>query len=283
MTHEQKLQVKEALVRYTASFETIELTAASLESITPTIISQVQNDNWQMLSDRTWYQLARQVGFYCGDWVAADTSVSLLLRILFGDAQHYAMAYGIAVSPGLGKTFSAGQYIREQENVFYLACNAEHNQRSFMSALLQAAGIMPSGSLPYMIQKFTNTISAENEPLLIIDDAHTLKDRVLHLLVRLANGLTGLSGIVMMGADNLRQRITEGVQAKKTGFDKIYNTFGQRFVTLSRLSPKDIEVVCRANGVEDMYTIASIAMGCNGSLHKIASLINQYRQMKIAA
>jgi hypothetical protein len=64
----------------------------------------VKNHNWELLSDRLWHHVARQVGFYCGDWNAADTSAYLLLRILFSDAQHYAMTYGIAIGEGLGKT-----------------------------------------------------------------------------------------------------------------------------------------------------------------------------------
>src|SRR6185437_13725271 len=108
MTNEQKRQVRDALIRYTSNFDTQTHASESLQGISSSTISQVKNNNWELLSERLWHHIARQVGFYCGEWQPADTSAYLLLRILFSDAQHYAMAYGIAIGTGMGKTFAAG-------------------------------------------------------------------------------------------------------------------------------------------------------------------------------
>src|ERR1043165_4447123 len=107
MTNEQKKQVKDALVRYAANFDTQQQAAESLKGVSASTISQIKNNNWELLSERMWHHIARQVGFYCGEWQPADTSAYLLLNILFGDAQHYAMTYGIAFAKGTGKTFTA--------------------------------------------------------------------------------------------------------------------------------------------------------------------------------
>src|SRR3954466_6351117 len=120
MTHEQKKQVRDALVRYAASFPTQNEAAESLQGISPATLSLVRNNNWELLSERLWHHIARQVGFFCGEWQPADTSSYLLLRILLGDAQHYAMTYGIAIGKGLGKTFTAHHYTRENDNTIYL-------------------------------------------------------------------------------------------------------------------------------------------------------------------
>ena len=283
MTHEQKLQVKEALSRYMAGFETETLAAASLEGINQAIITQVKNNNWGLLSNHSWQNIARQVGFYCGEWPAADTSAALLLRILFGDAQHYALSYGIAISNGLGKTFNARKYAREHDNVFYFACTGAHNRRSFITSLLRDVNRMPLTSVPAMASAFVDHIIEQDEPLLIFDDTHLLKDRVIHLLVSLANALTGRAGIILMGDSTLEEKITDGVQRQKTGYYGIYNSFGQRFISLNSLSPNDIDSVCRANGVEDATIIASITNECNGSLENIVPLISHFRNLKLAA
>ena len=283
MIHEQKQQVKDALVRYSAGFNTQTEAAASLVQVSPALITQVANDVWELISERTWHHLARQVGFYSGEWYPADTSGYMLLRILFNDAMHFATCYGIAMGSGLGKTFAASHYKREHENALYLACNDVQNRRVFMQRLLEAAGLKPEGDVPRMIAAFTACINEKEGALLIIDDAHTLKDRVLHLIVLLANKIAGRCGIALMGNEELRRRITEGVRLKKKGYGEVYKNFGSRFITVGRLSPGDIGRVCSANGVNDGYTISLIADECNGSLYRIPQLIAQYNQMSMAA
>jgi DNA transposition AAA+ family ATPase len=283
MTNEQKLQVKDALMRYIACFDTQAEAANNLNGVSPAIISQVKNNNWDMISERLWQHIARQVGFYGGQWHAADTSTSLLLRILLSDAQHYCMSYGIAIARGLGKTFTATQYARKHDHVIYICANSTHNRRSFIAELLYAVGIKPSGTMPDMINSFSATFTAKDAPLLIVDDAHLLKDRVLQLLVAITNTLTGKAGVVLMGTEELITRITEGTQEQKTGFDRIYDTLGRRFITLNSLNPKDIEVICRANNLDEDSAIMAVAEACNGNLHNINSHLTRIRLMKIAA
>jgi len=74
MTNEQKGQVRDALVRYVNNFDSQTKAAESLQGISSSTISQVKNHNWELLSNRLWYHIARQVGFYCGEWQPADTN-----------------------------------------------------------------------------------------------------------------------------------------------------------------------------------------------------------------
>lgn len=282
MTNEQKGQVRDALIRYAGSFKTQAEAAESLQGISASTISLVKNNNWELLSERLWHHIARQVGFYCGEWRPADTSAYLLLRILFSDAQNYSMAYGIALADGLGKTFTASHYTRENSNTFFIAGNMEYNRKSFITALLTAAGVEPRGTVQEMMQQFSDLINGLDEPLLIIDDAHKLKDRVLHLVVLLANSVTGKAGIVIMGNDQLRSRIIEGARLKKIGFEDIYKSIGRRFITLGSLGPKDVELVCRANGLYDEDLIEYIARESN-DLHTAVQMITRMSNTDMAA
>ncbi len=283
MTNEQKGQVRDALMRYAGNFETQTLAADSLDGISSTTISQVKNNNWELLSERLWHNIARQVGFYCGEWQPADTGAYLLLRILFSDAQHYAMTYGISIGHGLGKTFTASHYTRENEGAYYLACNEQYNRKSFMTALLDTAGVAANGTVPELMEQYAAHISKKEESVIILDDAHKLKDRVLHLVVLLANSLAGKAGIIIMGGDVLRSRIIEGVRLKKVGFDDIYKSIGRRFITLGSLGPKDVELVCRANGIYDEDVISHIKNECNSDLRTAVGLIKQVNERNVAA
>jgi len=283
MTNEQKRQVKEALIRYAGNFDTQTAAAESLQGISASTISQVKNNNWELLSDRLWNHIARQVGFYNGEWQTADTCAYLLLRILFGDAQRYCMTYGIAIGEGLGKTFTSCRYARENADTWYIAGNENYNRKSFMTALLNCAGLEAKGTVPDMIQQLTGFVKEKEEPLLIFDDAHLLKDRVLHLIVLLANSFAGHAGIVIMGGEALRTRIIEGVRLKKVGYEDIFKSIGRRFITLGSLGPKDVELVCLANGIEDEELISHISYECDNNLHHAVRMIELNKEVRAAA
>lgn len=270
-------------MRYAGRFETQSGAVETLQGISSATLSLVKNNNWEQVSDRMWDNIARQVGFYCCEWQPADTSVSLLLRILFSDAQHYSMAYGAAIATGLGKTYTAIRYVRDNERCYYMNGHADHNRRSFLVTLLYAAGIPAQGTMPQMIEAFTTHMTTHDESLLIVDNAENLKDRVLHLLVILANSLCGKAGIVIMGSDGLRERIAEGIAQKKTGFDVLFQAIGKRFITLGTLALNDVGEVCKANGVVDEDEIERIKTGCGGNLHKAAELIHEIADVRKAA
>ena len=283
MTDEQKKQVRDALILYACSFGTHEQAAESLDGISVSTIGQIKNNEWDLVSERLWFDLARQLGFFCREWQPAYTSAYILLRVLFADAQHYATNYSIAMTDGLGKTFASGHYVRENGNTFYLAGNEQYNRLEFITALLRTAGVEARGTMPEMIQGFAEQLNAKKGTLLIIDDADKLKDRVLHLLVLIFNSLAGSSGLVIMGGYNLRARIVEGARLKKTGFNEIYESIGRRFISLAQPAPRDVELVCRANGVTDDSVIGHIKEKCGNNLQTAAEMIRQHNGEVIMA
>ena len=275
MTNEQKQQVKNALVRYAIGYPTQADAASSLSGISATTISLVKNNKWDLVSNQMWHTIARQVGYYSPTWRTADTSTYLLLHVLLGDAQNYAMHYGIAIAKGLGKTFTAARYKQEHENVCYLACHSNFTRRAFITALLATEGLTAKGSVEEMIKTFTDHIADKPLPLLLLDDADQLKDGVIHLVVSITNHLAGLAGVVLLGGKALRPRIIDGARLKKAGFDAIYQSIGKRFITLNELGNNDIELVCNANGVHDKDLVQYIQTESKGNLHNTTRLIEQ--------
>ena len=283
MTTQQKTQIREALVRYTAGFDHPGLAAASLQGISKTVLLQVQAKNWDTISDQLWLQLARQVGFYCGAQMVADTSTFLLLGLLFSDAQHFGLSYGIAIAKGLGKTFAAHHYLRTHENVLYIACFEGHNRRTFIADLLVAAGVQPRGTVPEMMATLATAIAGLDEPLIIVDDAHLLRDRVLHVLTGVLDMVAGSVGLVAMGGQELKKKVLDGVQEQKAGYTVLYQRIGEKFVSLCQPAPNDAELICRANEINDEQVIADIKSQCIKDLQPLAGLIGRYRPLNMAA
>jgi hypothetical protein len=172
--------------------------------------------------------------------------------------------------------------VRENEDVWYVAGLEQYNRKSFMSMLLAAAGHRADGTVPELIEQVAAAAEEKEECLIIVDDAHKLKDRVLHLLVLLANRLAGKAGIVIMGNEDLRMRVVEGVRLKKTGYEEIFKSIGRRFITLNYLAPQDVALVCRANGVFDDDIINYITENA-GNLHHVAGMLQDHNQLRMAA
>jgi hypothetical protein len=275
MTTEQKLQIKEALVRYVAGYPTATAAAHTLRGITTQHVAQVQHNNWELLSEKTWHQLARQVGLFETEWNPADTGTHLLLRILFSDAQHFALAYGIAISSGLGKTYTARQYLRENENACLITCSEAHNRKTFITAVLEGLNQPTGGTVPQQVQQLSDAVTACNDPIIIVDDAHKLKDRVLHFLVTIVNCISDRCGVVIMGNEELSTRIITGARQDKEGFAMIYKTIGRRFITLGRPGPNDVDMICQANHLVNADVIDYIKEQCGNSLHGIEQLVQR--------
>lgn len=277
MKQYQKEQVREALIRYMAGFATQRAAARSLQGISPSMLSLVKNKRWQSISDIQWQHIAKQVGFYSGnEWQAADTSAHLLLRILFNDAQYNAMAYAVAMGSGIGKTFTATRYTRENDYAHYVACTEDMNRKTFLQALAKSMGLPAAYTVEEMMGDIINTLKGNDELLLVLDDAQKLKDRVLQFAATLYRHLAGRCGIVLLGNDELRMRIVEGVRLNKEGYEDIYKNIGRRFITLGRLNEKDVALVCRANGLNNDGSIACITDACGSNLHYATKMIGEY-------
>jgi DNA transposition AAA+ family ATPase len=286
MTREQKEQVRNALLRYANQFNSQAAAAESLQSVNAVTISRIKNNKWQYVTDHMWQNIARQVGFYSQNeqpganpdlqlWKHADTAAYLLLRILFGDAQRYAMAYGISIQNGLGKTFCARHFAANHSAVYYICCNENMNRKDFLKTLSEKLGRSRDGNVENLLMQTVEELENAEEPLLIIDDAQKLKDRVLHFLIALYRRLINKCGIVILGNDDLRIRVVEGARLHKEMYEEFYNTIGRRFVTLQQPGPRDVELICRANGINNDTIIAGIKANSGGNMHQVAELILQ--------
>lgn len=274
----QKEHVREALIRYMAGFATQRAAARSLQGVSPTMLSQIKNKHWEIISDMQWQHIARQVGFYTGnEWQQADTSAYLLLRILFSDAQYNAMAYGVAMAEGIGKTFAAKRYTRENDYAHYIACTEDMNRKTFLLALAQSMALDSGKDVEETMNKIIAGLKKAGEVLLVLDDAHKLKDRVLQFAATLYRHLAGQCGIVMLGNDELRMRIIEGVRLNKSNYEEIYKNIGRRFITLGRLSDKDVDLVCRANGLSNEGSISTLVDACGHNLHEARKMIEELK------
>jgi len=169
---------------------------------------------------------------------------------------------------GCGKTFTATQFARGNAGVIYIKATACHNRHTLLEDLAIVAGISAHSEAPELFKRLLAFVEEQHAPLIIVDDAHKLKDRALHTLQQLFGALKGVCGLVLMGNEVLRERI--GIL---TRHHELYRTMGGAFITSYGQWAADIETICKTNGTEDPAQIAQAVRKHYGSLHGLKETI----------
>lgn len=277
MTARQKLQISGALQRYIHRFPAVTDAAAALKGVTLHTINKVAA-NAPGISADVWQHIAAQVGYYCGDWQTADTGVALYLRSLCTYVRYTHKAHAFVAQAGTGKTYTALRQVRQHPETFYIAGSHTLVRQHFLDTLAAAAGI--DAGLPFAgkVAALKAAIRAMHAPLIIIDDAHKLKDRVLLFATQLLACMGEYCGFVLLGNPQLRQRINpitihQGLAAL------LKKNWHQPVTPLQA----DFMSVCRVNGVTTGDAISDLARQCNCGMHGLRELIQNRRTLPNAA
>jgi len=265
MTEEQKKQVRQALIRY------LERYGQPVAMVSAETVAQATGAQWMNVTEHEWLLLAQQVGFYEGHPATADTSTNLFIRLICNDARNQPANYWLSSAESNGKTFAALQYARTNNDVYYLPCKAQMNIRTFMQALLQACMLPPCDDPALILLAFISGMEDKSDPLIIVDDAHLLKERVFNKLQQVMLRSGDGCGFVVLGAKALYER------AHMAG------ALPQQNLILNPASADDIALICAANGVDGKEAQIRIVNDCSGSLRTIRELIEEQTAPAIAA
>lgn len=274
MTHQEKIQIVEALERMIAQKGSANQVASGMQGVSQATISQMRNHKWDLIADEMWRRVSAYVGVAASDWVFAETRNSQDILNFFSDSQLHSLVLAITGAAGSGKSATAKKYESENKNVFLLSCNEYWDKRWFLRELLAKMGKEHAGlTLPEMMHKAVLMLKSLDNPIMILDEADKLADNVLLFFITLYNELEDHCGIVLMATHFLEKRIKRGVAQEKKGYREIYSRVGLRFIELERTSYSDVEKVCMANGVNDSETIRAISRDSEGDVRRVRRLI----------
>lgn len=222
-------------------------------------ISQLHNGTYAAKGSGVYETIAFALGyeFDNGNWNLAETTNYRIISEVLQDAKEEAMFIGISHKAGSGKTAAATAFHREnrKNGVFFINCH-EWTGRAFLSAIAHEIGAeRPKGYAT--ISAFVNNIAKSVEdmrkfkPLIILDQANSLKPSALRTLIHLFNECEDLLGLVILGTDNLEYEIKRGVRLNRTGYDELDSRFGRKYINLLGSNLADTRKVCEANGIFD--------------------------------
>lgn len=274
MNIEAKTKIKSLLRDFVSGFESQAKAARALTDVSEGTVSQILNDKWQLIADRMWINVGKQVGFESSNWKHVKTRNYVKIKELLTDAKEKSRVHAIITPAGSGKDTAAKDFAAENDNVYLIHCGDYFNRRYFMVDLLRKMGKETNGSLPYLVERAVTEINRAAKPEIIINEADKLNDATLYFFITLYNLCEGKCAIVLMATSNLIDRLTvNGAPRNKKGYPEIFSRLGSKFIELPKLSRKDVTMICTGNGVEDADRIAEIYNSSNGDGRRVKKLV----------
>jgi len=156
-----------------------------------------------------------------------------------------------------------------RNGTFKINCK-EWNGRVFLAEIIREIGAeMPKGyaSVNSMIESISEAFKrmAYMHPLLILDQANSLKSSSMRTLIHLFNECEDILALVILGTDNLEYEIKRGVRLNKPGYDEIDSRFGRKYIHLIGATLADTRKICEVNGITDKEVQSRIFHDCEPS------------------
>lgn len=233
MTTEWKKQVQQKLEVYVEQAGSQNKAAAKLTGVSSALLSQIKNDNWELISEAMWRTVAAQIGFNSKEWICVETTDYKLITKFLTDAQSNANVFAMTGDAGSGKSKSFELYINENKNAYLLSCAEYWNRKEFLVQLLTVMAVDYSGfTVAEMMNEIVKRLKSQANPLIILDEADKLPDTVLYFFITLYNRLEDHCGIVLCATDHLSKRITKGIKLNRKGYKEINSRIGRKFIEL---------------------------------------------------
>ena len=269
-----KSGIVEALKAYMSQKGGQNKAANSIKGVSAGTLSQMQNGNWEHISDEMWRKVAKAIGFGGKRWNTAETATYKQVHFALEAAQEEARVMSLTAPAGSGKTYAAKEYEASHRNVYRLMCDEFWSKNDFVEELLRVMGEKADGlTKRERLRLACDVLSRKEQPLLIFDEFDKLGDNVWSFFITLYNRLEEQCGMVLLSTDYIEKRMRMGLKYQRKGYPEIFSRLGSRFVGLDRADYEDVKAVCEANGVTDEVVIEDIARSAEGDLRRVRQLV----------
>ena len=283
MDNYQRQQIVETLKQYVIRFESQNRAANTLKGVSASTVSQILNGNWELIKESMWRSVASQIGYSENNWNAVETRDFKLLSHLLLETQKHSKVYAVIGDAGTGKTFAINQYVTANKRAYHLKCAEYWTDKYFLKRLLKEMGRDHSGgTITQMMEEVVDFLKKQQKPIVVIDEADKLSDKVLRLFITIYNELEGDCGFILCSTNYLKKRIERGVSLNRKGYKEIFSRINRDFLELNGVGSTDITQLCMANGITSKKSIKAIIEECQGDLRIIKEEINVLKKLQVA-
>lgn len=274
----KKQRIAVALRNYCDRYGSQAKAAKALKMSSP-MISQMLTGDWDKIADQQWHTAAAGIGYKEDRWEAVETADFVRLSAILSDAQENALVMSITGVAGSGKSFTCRHYAEMHRNAYVVSCDSYWSRKDLVEELLTVMGEDTAGlTLAQMTRKAVRHLRMSECPLIILDEADKLSDRVLNAFITLYNQLEDICGIILIATSHLEKKLLSGVRHNKQGYNEIWSRLGRKCVPLAGVSAQDIVLVCEANGVSDGKAIDAIIADSDSDLRRVARKVHAWRK-----
>ena len=236
-------------------------------------LSFIENEQWDKISD----EMVQKINSFINKVNVSDIyqNVDFLDTFAACDmARIHHLMIGIVADTGMGKTTTLRTYARKK-NVFYVSFCKSVKAGQFFSELLCELGVSFEGSLNEKINRAAKELNKKDHPLLIIDEAGKITHPVMLYLQELRDKTISNCGIILAGMPYFKTNLQKYADRQKEGCAEFLRRINVWHAFLG-LSPKEVEEICRRNGVDDSDTIKSLR-----NIKRFGDLMNEIFLYKI--
>ena len=273
MTELQKNDVLKAIEREISNIGSANKCATKC-GVSPALVSQVRKGEWKLVSDAMWLKLAGKLGVSWSGWQIAETANYKMMQKVLTDAKEERLFVPVSYPAGAGKTVGINGWLGSHEGYNYVIRCREWTRSEFITHLIREIGLEPPKRQKTIDQLAQVAIDRFIEikqyaPMLILDQANSLKPSALKFLIHLYNALEDEMSVVIVGTENLEKEIKRGVQYDKDGYDEIESRFGRHYLHLLGASKSDVAKICQANGLTDKALQRAIYKECGPAVKSV--------------
>lgn len=278
----KKQNICNSLRAYCDRYESQNRAANSLKGVSSATISQMLNNNWELIKDEMWRNVASQIGYKDERWEAVETANFKRMQALLADVKENSLVMAITGDAGTGKTFAAKHFAENKKQTYLLCCNEYWNRKLFLAELLTAMGRDYNGyTVGEMMHEAVRALKTQENPLIILDEADKLSDQVLYFFITLYNQLDGECGIVMTATNHLEKRLKRGIKLNKKGYTEIWSRLGRKCIELKGVSAADITAICDANGITEARKVDAIIEYSESDLRRVKRKIHAVKKQQL--
>ncbi|OQY03220.1 MAG: hypothetical protein B6I20_05435 [Bacteroidetes bacterium 4572_117] len=243
----------------------------------------------RVLSDENFLRLATELGLDLRgyQWKTAKTPVFNKVYTQLQVCQNEGISAMLVDNAGVGKSYTAKEYVKENANAVYIDCSQVKTKLIFIKEIARKFGLNAKGRYADIYKDLVFYLNTSVAPLIILDEAGDLKPDAFLELKALWNATEGLTGYYMMGADGLRAVVERNIELRKIGYTELFRRFGERFQQVTPVGKEDLDsfkrqqlsLVAKANG---MTNIQELYAKTGGSLTRLNIEFKKLKRRQVA-
>lgn len=293
-TNDFRVRVSDALqARKDATSASDQQLATQIGKMSETVINHIRLRRWKddpkMVSAEMFQRVAAFLNIDYNWTVVKEDYNFKKVFLTCAEAQMNSDSYAVSAPPGMSKTEAASDYAR-RKNVFFLACSAHWTKKVFLEKMLQAMGERnaPAEGMSQKCDRIVARLNSSVKPLVILDEADKLNDRIFQFFITLYNDTYTNCGFVFLGSVFFELHVNRRVQENGQGYAEFYSRIGREFTHLLPYNIKHenktkdglarIAVICKANGLKNEIDIQEVFNTCDGDMRKVKRLVQNFKK-----